>query len=78
MDLDLSIGRLYIPENLEDIERFVKLDEYSFVAIAIDGNIVTHVFWYTESSDDMVVIVDIEETEDNEKFENILFNYIFV
>lgn len=72
MNLDFSIGLLYVPKNIDDIEKFIKLDEFSFVAIVIEENIVTNVFWYTEGYDEMVIIVDAENSSN---FKNYLLNY---
>ncbi|MCR8747191.1 hypothetical protein [Romboutsia lituseburensis] len=72
MNLDFSIGLLYVPKNIDDIEKFIKLDEFSFVAIVIEENIVTNVFWYTEGYEGMVIIVDAENSSN---FKDYLLNY---
>lgn len=73
MNLDFSEDLFYIPKTLDDIRKFMKIDTFSFVAILIEEDFITHVFYYTEGIDDMIIIGDAEENSD---FENVLFDYL--
>lgn len=73
MNLDFSEDLFYVPKTLDDIQKFMKIDTFSFVAIIMEEDFITHVLYYTEGLDDMIIIVDAEE---NSNFKNVLFDYL--
>ncbi|SHK10888.1 hypothetical protein [Tepidibacter formicigenes] len=68
MNLDFSNDTFYIVKNIDEIEKFIKLDHFSFTALIVEKNIVTHVFFYTEHMDDMIIVVDCKPESDFKSF----------
>ncbi|CAH2215079.1 hypothetical protein [Tepidibacter aestuarii] len=70
--LDFSEDTFYIVDDVDDIEKFMKLDHFCFACLIIEDKKVTHSFYYMEDDDDMAVVVDYDIKSN---FEQFLFDY---
>lgn len=71
--LDLSNTLFCKAKNKDEMKKFMDTDEFRACAITVQKNIVTNVFFYTEGSNDMIIIIDCE---DSSKFQKFFNNYI--
>ena len=67
-NLDFSRSICFIVEDIDDIEKFIKLDWFWFSALIIENNDITSGFFYSEAIDSMTIIVDFDPEFGFEEF----------